>query len=579
MNNARINDRTEVSNVQDVPIINKTSVSLDPMLACLHHLQSYNTNNSREQIRTETSAYRAYLPVKINQRTELALLDSGNLLISVISEKFFHHLALGQNALIPVSGLNTINTAKQGAALKVVGRVRTPLKLTMAPFTRPILFRPLVIANLAMPINISGAFMQTNNISQMHGSGTVIYDDITIKLWSKRDIASRKLHTYIKSNEAEMGHSNAYSAQTITVQPNSVSVVQLDIPAVFALNLRHGDAVLSATGDFETKANLCTPKSAVIKITPDGCASTTVINPTDQAVKLNKGLCFGTVQHSESDDFSPDTIASLSPAHTNLGSSSDQKSPPAPSLPSITAKREEKLAWIRQEFKLNTVRALKDGNNLAQAEELLLEFFDLFSDGTVFGKTTLIQHNITLKHEVPIRLGKRRMNPKLVQAEQEQVATWEKQDIIEPSCSEYSFPLIPVPKKDGSTRFCVDYRKLNDITYRDSFPLPIIEENLHALQGSTIFSALDNVGAFHSVPVNPADRHKTAFVSSQGLFQFKYMPFGLMNGPPTYSRLVQLVLQKGPVYDGPSLFRRCLCSFQNFCWTPRCSPEGPTSLS
>ena len=524
---------------------NNNTTKFRPLLACLTHLESYN-KSSRAQIRNETSTYRAYLPVKVNQRTELALLDSGNLLISVISKKFYDHLNLPQDSLVPVWDLPTISTAKKGAALHVLGRLRQPLTITLAPFTTPLTFRPLVINNLAMPINISGAFMHKNNISQMHGNGTVVYDNTSIKLWSKNDIASRKLHSHIRNNEATMGQSNVYAAKSVTVKPNSISVVDLDVPAVFALNLRHGDAILSAIGDFETKTNLCTPKSAVIRITPDGKATTTVLNPTDLPVKMNIGTCFGTVQHSETNDITSEVIAALSPEHAQLDVTRETSSSKTADLPKIDANKEEKLAWIRKESKLNTVRALKDGTNLAQAEALLLEFFDLFSDGSVFGKTTLLEHNITLNHDAPIRLGKRRMNLKLVNAEKEQVKTWLAQGIIEPSASEYSFPLIPVPKKDGSTRFCVDYRKLNDITFRDSFPLPIIEENLHALQGSRVFSALDNVGAFHSVPVKRSDCHKTAFVSSEGLFQFVYMPFGLMNGPPTYSRLVQLVLKKVP---------------------------------
>ena len=97
------------------------------------------------------------------------------------------------------------------------------------------------------------------------------------------------------------------------------------------------------------------------------------------------------------------------------------------------------------------------------------------------GRTNLITHHIKTKHDQPISCPYRRVNPKTEQAQMDQITLWKKQDIIEDSTSEYSFPLIPVPKKDGGIRFCVDYRKLNDVCYRDSFPLPHISDNLYRL--------------------------------------------------------------------------------------------------
>ena len=106
--------------------------------------------------------------------------------------------------------------------------------------------------------------------------------------------------------------------------------------------------------------------------------------------------------------------------------------------------------------------------------------------------------------------------------------------IIRPSSSPYSFPICLVKKKDNSTRFCVDFRKLNDITVKDAHPIPNIQDILDQLAGSKIFSTLDLRSGYHQIPVHPDDAEKTAFTTHVGLFEFTRMPFGLCNAPPFF---------------------------------------------
>ncbi len=114
--------------------------------------------------------------------------------------------------------------------------------------------------------------------------------------------------------------------------------------------------------------------------------------------------------------------------------------------------------------------------------------------------------------------------------------------VIEPCQSSCASPVVLVTKKDGSTRFCVDYRKVNEVTRKYAYPLPRIDDTLDALRGSQYFSTLDLYSGYWQVKMDPADIDKTAFITRQGLFRFTIMPFGLCNAPATFERLLELVL-------------------------------------
>ena len=178
----------------------------------------------------------------------------------------------------------------------------------------------------------------------------------------------------------------------------------------------------------------------------------------------------------------------------------------------------------------------------AKVRSLLTKYQPVFSTGEGdLGCTNLLEHEIPLLDEVPLRQRFRRVPPSDYDAVKAHINQLLEAQVIRESCSPYASPIVLVKKKDGSLRMCVDYRQLNSKTRRDAFPLPRIDESLDALSGSQWFSTLDLASGYNQVPVAEKDKPKTAFCTPFGLFEFNRMPFGLCNAPGTFQRLMERI--------------------------------------
>ncbi len=128
------------------------------------------------------------------------------------------------------------------------------------------------------------------------------------------------------------------------------------------------------------------------------------------------------------------------------------------------------------------------------------------------------------------------------------------QNVIEPSNSEWIFPLILVPKSDGTMRPVIDYRALDQQTIPEKLPLPVISDILRSLGNeNTLFSAIDIKSAFWQIDLHDESKDLTAFSTPTGHYRFKRMPFGISNSPLTYMRLMNTVLQ-GLIGNTASVF-------------------------
>ena len=173
---------------------------------------------------------------------------------------------------------------------------------------------------------------------------------------------------------------------------------------------------------------------------------------------------------------------------------------------------------------------------------LLLSFADVFPDSDDdLGRTQLLQHFIDTGPATPIRQPPRRIPQHKQQEAQRLLQNMLDRNIISKSHSPWSSPIILVQKKDGSLRFCVDYCKVNEVTRKDAYSLPRIDETLDTLSGSSWFTTLDLLSGYWQVEVAEED-WKTAFCTLEFLFHFNVMPFGLCNEPAMFQRLMDLLL-------------------------------------
>jgi transposase InsO family protein len=212
----------------------------------------------------------------------------------------------------------------------------------------------------------------------------------------------------------------------------------------------------------------------------------------------------------------------------------------------------EKCYPVELRHQINTLTShITDSTHRTHIQDLLWEYGKLFDIRNPSKINFTLEHAIDTGQNRPVYTTPYRRSPKDHEILTEQTLKLLNQNTIESSTSPWCSPVVLVKKKDGGTRFCVDYRKLNDITVKDSFPLPRIDDIFDQLSQSIYFTKLDFKNGYFQIPLAPADRPKTAFSTRDNHYQFTVLPQGVKNGPPTFQRIVNQIL-------GPARWKYCL---------------------
>ena len=195
------------------------------------------------------------------------------------------------------------------------------------------------------------------------------------------------------------------------------------------------------------------------------------------------------------------------------------------------------------------LRNLLDESLLSEEEdreavaEVMKDYADVFvGPGDPLGRTDRVQHTIDTGDASPVRQPYRRVPLAKRDLVEVELNNMRDQGIISPSESPWASPIVLVRKKDETYRFCIDYRALNEITKKNAFPIPRIDESLDYLGGNTWFCTLDLQAGYWQIGMAPPDREKTAFITHKGLFEFNVMAFGLCNAPATFQSMMNAML-------------------------------------
>ena len=254
-----------------------------------------------------------------------------------------------------------------------------------------------------------------------------------------------------------------------------------------------------------------------------------MLNPSSEPVTIYKGSKVGTLETVTLEDLGEMETGVCSKSKAKSGGVRGQTVPLVPEhLEQMYKQGCEHLGPVEQ----------------TQFADLCKKYEDVWSKGSHdIGRTNLIEHEIITDPAVrPIKQPARRAPFWKQQEAKTIVDSLLENKLIGPSTSPWASPVLLVRKKDGTSRMCVDYRRLNAVSVPDAFPLPRIDDSLDALGDAKLFSTLDLASGYWQVGLTPEASKKAAFTAAGGLWEWKVMPFGLCSAPGTFERLMELVL-------------------------------------
>ncbi|KAK3083081.1 hypothetical protein FSP39_013432 [Pinctada imbricata] len=392
-----------------------------------------------------------------------------------------------------IDSVNKKILAANGEPLKVYGRTRLKMKIGKKSYTTTV-----IIADL--------------NSDGVLGLDFMLDNSCILDIQQQKITIQNESIPLVKS-----GHFGCFRvavSETLNIPPKPELIAKCNVCLNDGLTLPPGDSLIEPDENF-----LASDRGLIGKllVSNNKRVPIRIMNVSDDVKVIRAGT----------------VVANLSPAEV-VSTESDTNSFRRPDDQNLTSYLEELLS--RSSAHLTTQQK-------SEARAFLLKHSALFAlSEKDFWRTKLVKHRINTGNRGPIKERLRRTPVRLRQTLDQHIDDMLQRDVIEHSSSPWASGIVLARKKDGSTRFCVDYRKLNEITVKDAYPLPRIDETLDHLAGACWFSTLDMSSGYWQVEVDENDREKTSFTTKRGLYQFKVMPFGLCNAPATFERLMEMVL-------------------------------------
>ena len=422
-----------------------------------------------------------------------ALLDTGAT-VSIIDTKILKKIPQLQNQLKPkrVSAINGLG----GSPVSVLGEIDCHFELgskdngiSLEPHTLH-----AVDAHLSVPVILGVDFLQKNKIIIDTSANRILMRNSKNKL------------VELPTNIRMYGSScNIYNCHTEILQPGECKLVRVKLDG----NITEQGCIVPTDAGKIMSWRL----AGSVNSTQDGVTFGEFVNFSNEPVYLNKGIKVGKWQPI-----------------------------------CYVASAGDECADVEELFELLKIDelSLEEGQRNA-LKELITTYKDVFSNNDEeLGYCDTILHSIDVGDSPPVRQRYRRLHPPIRDEVNKELSKMERQGLIEKSTSPWCSPLVPVKKKNGKIRICIDYRKLNSVTKMNSYPLPNIEDNLAQFAGSKYFSTLDLLSGYHQVALSEDSKEKTAFATENGLYQFRVMPQGACGSPATFQNLMHIVLRGIP---------------------------------
>ena len=336
-----------------------------------------------------------------------------------------------------------------------------------------------------------------------------------------------------ETNPAEIPSRNVVQlVRSQRVPPRSSVVVQAQIDGMSLSK----ELIIEPSQQLQRDTGLVLEDSLVCA-EDGGLTQLVVSNPTPETKQLTPNTVLGSAESGISLEqaIQPGSHTSETKCGVAAVVSSAQE---MPTLASDESRREQLRSTI------NIVNTDLAEEEKEQIRACILAADDVFAlDDSERGEVEAVEHSIDTGQSVPVHQPPRRVPFALRSKISQMVQNMLSSRVVQESRSPWSSPVVIVPKSDGSLRFCVDYRRLNALTRKDVFPLPRIDDLLDQLHEKRIFSTLDARTGYWQIRMSADSQAKTAFSTTDGLYEFRVMPFGLCNAPATFQRLMQHTLR------------------------------------